>query len=121
MSFAWMLIALGTIPHDGGVIRESVDVIERNRYYDDCGKQVFEQVIFYAWTRDHYEIIAWRLVKDATLVPVKTGGRFAVLWWDGGKLRQVVADSMRDTYSQTDPEQEAREWLPSEQRKGLRR
>ncbi len=82
------ILLLSIIPHDGAVLRESVSVIEHNRYYNDCGEQVFAQIIFHEWIRDHHDITAWRLVKDASMVPVKVRGRFVVLWYDdGGQLQ----------------------------------
>ena len=37
------------------VLRESVDAIELNHFYDEQGRLVFDQLIFYEWSRRHAE------------------------------------------------------------------
>ncbi len=48
------------------VARDRVDVIEINHFYDEQGRLVFDQTIFYDWSPDHsrYMVRAWRLVKN---------------------------------------------------------
>jgi hypothetical protein len=65
---------------------------------------------------------AWRLVKNPAQLPQrdwKDGGYLAV-WQDGEVLRHVHGQSMRETWTQYDPELIEREYLPKEQRRELR-
>ena len=116
------LLLLSVIPHDD-VARESVDLMELNHFYDEHGRLVFDQVIFYDWSNDdaRYQVRAWRLVKNPAQIPQrdwKNGGYFA-LWYDGEVLRYVRSKSDRETWTQYDPELVEREYLPKEQRKEL--
>lgn len=107
------------------VSRERCDVIEHNRFYDERGRLVFAQAIFYDWSPEHsrYIVRAWRLVKDANQVPERnwrTGG-YTMTWMDGETLRKIEADSVRDSWTQFDPELAEREILPKEMRTELRK
>jgi hypothetical protein len=115
------LLLLSTIPHET-VVRESVDLIEANRLYDDNGRLVFEQQIFWDWKGDHFEVRDWRLVKQESQHPVRdfaTGG-WCVLWQDGETMRRVDCKATRETWTQYDPELVAREKFPKEFRRELR-
>jgi len=116
------LLLLSVIPHDD-VARESVDLMELNHFYDEHGRLVFDQVIFYDWSNDdaRYQVRAWRLVKNPAQIPQrdwKNGGYYA-LWQDGEQMRHVRSKSDRETWTQYDPELVEREYLPKEQRKEL--
>ena len=79
--------------------RESVDLIEVNHFYDEHGRLVFDQVIFYDWSAGdaRYNVRAWRLVKN----PVAASAarldrrRLLALWQDGEQIRHI--------HSQVDP------------------
>ena len=123
--FAALIIAVAcsVIPSED-VAREAVDLIEVNHFYDEQGRLVFDQVIFYDWSKDdaRYTVRAWRLVKNPAQLPQrdwKTGGYLAV-WQDGELLRHVRANSIRETWTQYDPELVERGHLPKERRKELR-
>jgi hypothetical protein len=122
-----ILVALGTSPRED-VARDSVDLIEINHFYDEQGRLVFDQVIFYDWSSAdaRYMVRAWRLVKNPGQLPQrdwKSGGYVAV-WQDSGQggevLRHVQSQSIRETWTQYDPELVEREYLPKERRKELR-
>jgi hypothetical protein len=104
--------------------REAVDSLEVNHFYDEQGHPVFDQAIFYQWNRyeSRFDVVAWRLVKSPSQLPVQDfrAGGFVTVWQDGDKLREVRAQSSRETWLQFDPELTAREDLPKERRKELR-
>jgi hypothetical protein len=117
-----IVVSLGIAPR-GDVARETVDLMEINHFYDEHGRLVFDQVIFYDWSKDdaRYMVRAWRLIKNPAQVPQrdwKEGGYVAV-WQDGELLRQVRSPSFRETWTQYDPELVEREYLPKERRKEL--
>jgi hypothetical protein len=47
-------------------------------------------------------------------------GGYSSVWHDGDLLRDVHAESMRESWTQYDPELIEREFLPKERRKELR-
>ena len=119
-----VLACLCGLPPREDVASEQVDLVEVNHFYDDQGRHVFDQVIFYDWSAEagRHMVRAWRLVKNTTQLPQrdwKDGGYVAV-WQDGEVLRHVHGRSMRETWTQYDPELIEREYLPKEQRKELR-
>jgi hypothetical protein len=105
------------------VARETVDLIEVNHFYDQEGRLVFDQVIFYDWSKDdaRYMVRAWRLVKEPSQVPKRDwqAGGYTTLWHDGDLLRRVDATSFRESWTQYDPELVEREYLPREYRREL--
>jgi hypothetical protein len=117
------LLLLSIVPRDD-VARETVDLAEVNHHYDENGRWVFDQVIFYDWSPgdERYTVRAWRLVKNPNILPQRDWerGGYRSLWYDGGVLRNIHALSFRETWSQTDPELVERLYLPKERRKELR-
>ena len=117
-----IVVACGIAPLDD-VPYESVDLIEVNHFYDEQGRLVFDQVIFYDWApRDsRYMVRAWRLVKSPSQLPKQDfrEGGYTAVWHDGDILRHVRAESKRETWTQYDPELVEREFLPKERRKEL--
>jgi hypothetical protein len=107
------------------VVVDHVDLVEVNHFYDEHGKRVFDQVIFYDWCADagRYNVRAWRLLKTQDQVPLKNWqrGDYAAVWHDGDILREVRSRSIRETWTQYDPELVEREFLPKEQRRELSR
>ncbi len=117
-----IVVSLGIAPR-GDIARETVDLMEINHFYDEHGRLVFDQVIFYDWSKDdaRYMVRAWRLIKNPAQVPQrdwKEGGYLAV-WQDGELFRHVRSQSFRETWTQYDPELVEREYLPKERRKEL--
>jgi hypothetical protein len=116
------LLAWGISPQEDIAV-ETVDLIEVNHFYDDQGRLVFDQCIFYDWSSPdgRYMVRAWRLVKNPSQLPQRDwmhGGHTAI-WQDGEVLRKVRAGSMRETFTQYDPELVEREYLPKELRRDL--
>jgi hypothetical protein len=102
------------------VTTQQVDLIELNHYIDEEGREVFRQLIFYDWSKSHkrFHVRAWRLIKHPNQVPQRhwSPTYYQCSWRDEGKLRQVTAPSMRETWTQQDPERVNREFLPESQR-----
>ena len=113
-------IASGSDQGSGSVLRQRVDLIELNHFVDDDGREVFRQVIFYDWSETHrrFHVRAWRLVKRDSQMPERRWNprRFQCTWHDEGRLRQVWAPQMRETWTQQDPERVNRALLPEDQR-----
>lgn len=118
-----LLFLVAIVPHDG-VTREQVDLVEHNHFYDEHGRLVFEQIIFYDWSDEecHYNVRAWRLVKLPGQIPQRdwTSGGWFSAWIDGEQPRYVHARHFRETWTQTDPELVEREYLAKEKRHELR-
>jgi hypothetical protein len=116
-----VLLLLSILPRDH-VVRESVDLIEHNRFYGEDCKLVFEQVIFYTWNRGRFDVVSWRLIKSPNQVPIRDwkGGGYTALWQDGEVLRKVHSPAIRETWTMHDPELIERECLPKEARRELR-
>jgi hypothetical protein len=118
---AIVIACLCIVPQPSTVLRESVAAVERNFYFDDAGRLIFEQVLFVDVVAGDEQIVAWRLIKDPAIVPKRdwqTGG-YVATWMDGEQVRQVRTNSTRETFTQFDPETAARETLPQEKRRGL--
>lgn len=118
-----LVLVLGAHPQED-VARDRVDLVEINHFYDEHGRLVFDQVIFYDWSPAHsrYMVRAWRLVKNPAQLPQRDwqeGGYLAV-WQDGEVLRDVRSTAMRETWTQYDPELLEREYLPKERRRELK-
>ena len=114
------LLLLATIPAPG-VARESCDLVEVNHFYDEHGRLVFDQIIWWDWSADdaRYNVRAWRLVKCPSQLPQRSGGGFETTWQDGELFRRVWAKAYHETWTQYDPEIAEREVLPKERRKEL--
>ena len=116
-------VALGIAPQSD-VVRESVDLIELNHFYDEHGRFIFDQIIFYDWStaESRYNVRAWRMVKSPSHLPQRDWrlGGYVVFWQDAEVIRRVRSASFRETWTQYDPELVEREHLPKERRKDLR-
>ena len=106
------------------VATERVDLIEVNHFYDDQGRLVFDQLLFYDWSHDdgRYQLRAWRMVKNNAQLPQRNwqSGGYGAIWQDGDVLRKISAPSIRESWTQYDPELTEREFLPKERRRELR-
>ena len=104
---------------------DEVDLIEVNHFYDDRGRLVFDQVIFYDWYahEGRFQVRDWRLLKSADQIPRRNWrrGNFLTIWTDGEHLREVWSKALHETWTQYDPELMERENLPKEKRLRLRK
>jgi len=121
-SLALAFAAVALNPPDVA-IADYVDVIEINHYYDEQGKLVFDQLLFFEWSpaESCYHLRAWRLVKTRSHIPQKdwVRGDYVATFHDGDSLRTVRAKVLRETWTQYDPELIERERLPKERRREL--
>ncbi len=112
-------------------IREQVDLIEVNRYYDELGKLILSQYIFYDWcsSTGRYQVRDWKLIKECPEKPENThvlpqrrpNGELSIRIHDGDVRREITARFVRHTHTQYDPELLEREFLPKERRRELRK
>jgi hypothetical protein len=121
LTLALLIVAI--LPRDDAA-RETCDLIELNHFYDENGRLVFDQVIFYEWgvpVKDRYNVRSWRLVKHPAQLPQRdwSTNYYSALWQDGEQLRHIYSRSYRETWTQYDVELAEREELPKEHRKEL--
>ncbi len=116
-------IAAGPTPHASAEIKQRVDLIELNHFYDCHGQHQFDQVIFYEWSPDYlrFHVIAWSLVEgDLKRLPQRLpgSGQYHVMWFDrDAKLhREVRAPLYRETWTQSDPERTNKKWIEEKDR-----
>lgn len=126
MSTATTLVLLLTsLCHNGTelVVGDEVDLIEVNHFFDEQGRHIFDQTIFYDWCpiQCRYNVRAWRLLKHPSQRPYRDwkGGGYVAVWHDGQLLRRVRSSSFRESWTQYDPELVERDFLPKEQRRDL--
>lgn len=121
--WAWIIAAaLGTVPVEV-VAQDAALIVERNHYYDQNGKHVFDQLIWYDFdpAQNRYQVRDWRLVREPEHAPVwdESRGCYRAVFMDGKTLRDVRACIYRETWTQYDPEIYEREYLPKDCRRGL--
>lgn len=126
-----MVLVLGLLmgaSQEEVVIEYRADVLEINHYYDDNGKLVFTQLIWWDWDGDDHRVRDWRYLIDGVKVGRKHDnnntacirGRDAI-WIERGMLIRVRSRSHITTWTQYDREVKDREHLPQCNRKGVLR
>ena len=121
------LLLMASGPADGtAVLRESVDLIELNHFYDNLGRHSYDQVIFYEWSEEYsrYHVIAWSLVEDdAPRLPFRlpASNDYLVRWYDrDAKCRREVRSKLyRESWTRSDPERENKKLLEEKYRISL--
>lgn len=121
----WAVLLIGFCDPDDTVLRDRVDVIEINCYYDHDSNQVFQQLIYWEWVSEEHahRVCAWRMAKNRHYLPVYNHwtGYWEATFMDQGCLRKIRARSLRRTWTQYDPELLDRQHRTPEQRRGLAR
>jgi len=121
-SIAVLLMTVSVSP-TSSVAFDEVDLVEVNHFFDEQGKRVFDQIIFYDWSPvpARYQVRAWRLIKSPSQMPARDWrrGDYVTTWRDGDLQREVRAKSYRESWTQHDPELLEREHLPKEKRREL--
>ena len=112
-----------TIDHDL-LIYDSVDVIEINHCYGSDGEKRFTQTIFWEWKNfypeGNYIVGDWRIIKKQPHPRHDySRGGYNLIWNDQGTWRRVQSVSIRETWTQYDPELDNRQILPLVIRRGL--
>lgn len=99
---------------------DHVDIIEINNLYDNQGRLIIRQVIFWDWSPSdaRHQVRAWRLLKTAQQLPRMNwrSGRYEARWRDQNDMRFVTAGDTRETWTTYDPEVLERTILPIERR-----
>lgn len=113
-SFTVCLFICATISSKGNhSVDEFVDLIELNHFYDQRGRLVYDQVIFYerAPETGRFQVRAWCLVEDREYLnrrPVKNYETqlYQVDWFDTDQrlLRKITSRLYRESWTQIDPE-----------------
>ncbi len=105
------------------MLSDSVDLIEINHCYDENGQLVFDQLLFYDWCAEkgHYDVRDWRLLKSPIQVPRRNydSGTYVAVWRDGAIMRKVHAKTIRESWTQYDPEIMEQEFLAKDKRRAL--
>ena len=123
------LLLMASGPQDReSKIRQRVDLIELNHFFDDLGRHAYDQVIFFEWSEEYlrYDVIAWCLVEHQDgRIPVlqPASGEHVVRWYDrDGKVhREVRSKLYRETWTQIDPERANKQLLEEKHRISLLR
>jgi hypothetical protein len=115
-SFSLVLLICGVIPQtDNLVLTDKFDNITLHHFYDDNGKLVFDQVIFYDLgvidynrgdkivTSNTLVVQGWRLYKWEQR-PNLNSRSCTIIFKDGEVLRKVSAKTFTEQWSQIDPE-----------------
>lgn len=107
---------------------DCVSIVHVNHYFCGNGRLIFDQVIFL--DVDHCagveRVVSWRLVKCPHYLPEYNHalGKWECRWVDNDVIRRVLADSVRESWTQEgfegDPEMNARNEYPKERRRELR-
>lgn len=107
----------------GPITVDTVSLLETNHFYDETGKLLFDQIIFWDWhpTESRYHVRAWRLVKSPQQLPIFDADRqcWKTTWVDGNCLREVRAEQFRESWTMHDPELLARADRPRDERREL--
>ena len=118
-----VLYAIIGFATEGPVSTDWADVIEVNHYYDEHGKHVFDQVIFWEWRAEEsaFRVIAWRFLRLDNQIPRRDPhrGDFVLIWADAKRLRCVRSPHYRETWTQHDPEVIDRRFFAQKLRRGL--
>ena len=121
-----LLAAPGTAAQFELQLKQRVDLIELNHFYDDLGRHSYDQIIFYEWAPDYrrYQVVAWFLVENnLARMPTYNHARriYVVRWYDrDAKAYRVVQSKMfRETWSQKDPERANKKLIDEKHRISL--
>lgn len=118
----FVCVWLGAVPTDPALL-DRVDLIEVNHVYDQSGRPVLDQVIFYRWSHAdaRYQVVAWRLLRSPGQVPQRDWRKrvYVSQWFDAALLRKVIAGQRRETWTTYDPEMAERAIYPIEYRREL--
>ena len=78
---------------DGHLTRETVDMVEYSRVYNDAGELYLEQFIAWDWNGYSHEIAGWRLMAGKAWRPP------LIVWSEGDKTFVLRAKLARDFFA----------------------
>jgi|TARA_Y100000296_G_C5050666_1_gene194658 hypothetical protein len=115
----WLLATCLAIPDDTVVV-DVCNVIERNNYYDDNGKKIFTQIVFWNFDRvsTRFVVLAWRYDEGQIRIEPRNG-KTRITWLDDDTMRCVIGGKFNETWTQYDPEVFDRQFTPEANRPGL--
>lgn len=110
----WIVLLCGaSVPKGHRIIEEQVDMIELNHFYDQVGRHVYDQVIFYHVSPEtgKFRVRAWCLIEDRESLsrrPLRDPqtSTVRVEWYDENQklLRRLSSKLFRESWTQVDPE-----------------
>ena len=125
----FILVAILSVPlRFETIVSEYVDCIELNHFFDDRGRLVYDQVIFYEQTptTGKFQVRAWCLVEDRELLnrrPIKNEvtALYEVEYVDTNDrlAHRIRSRLFRESWSQSDPERDDKKKHPESLRIGL--
>ncbi len=122
LSFVLFLV---TSIHPFAPVLDSLPIAEDNIYYDEYGKRVFEQIIFYRYYSDMsaYHVADYRMSDKGTILIFfsRSLNQYVYLIYVEGLLREIRVNSRFISWTQYDPEVWDRNFLPMSDRKKLRK
>lgn len=119
-----LLLLLSIVPASLGEVRDHVDLVEHNSFYDANARHVYDQVIFYEWSPslDRYHVRSW-VLSEGDKDPQRDyrNGLWVTEYKDRDwRLdRTITATHYRRSHSQLDPERANKRLLPEDERHGL--
>jgi len=83
MLTALLSVVIALLPHTP-IVRDRCDLVEVNHFYDEEGRLVFDQVIFYDWcdSQCRYNVCAWRMLKRPAQWPHRDRGEWRATWME---------------------------------------
>lgn len=115
---------LSNPPED--IVRDRVDLVEVNHFFDEAGNPKFDQVIYYRWSKERgrYDVVDYKQLSCRNQIPVRIGklDGYLAIWHDKTDhyvLRAVHSRAMIETWTQHDPEMVERKYLPKDRRAEL--
>ena len=102
-------------------IRDNVTCIEVNHHCRCDGKELIHQAIFWELRNGVWMVRDWRLLKRPEQYPRKDPrtGLYYMRWFDRDDYREVRTRTFVETWSEFDPEMQARAVMPQKLRRKL--
>lgn len=123
-----IIIATSSPSNRYSLLVDRVDLIELNHCFDDLGRHLYDQIVFYEWSPDYrrHNVIAWCMVEDdLNRLPVRLPGsrEYCVRWQDRDARvkREVRSANYRETWTEVDPERANKKVLDEKNRTSLLR
>jgi hypothetical protein len=111
------------IPKELSIIKDEVDIIEVNHFFNGQANLVLDQIIFWDWYEEYecFNVIDWRLMKSKSQIPIRYKEGYRAFWKDEKDevIRETYSRWKRETWTLYDPEAYNRSILDIHQRKGL--
>lgn len=124
LMFLILITDIGLRRGTTSLVEDVVDVIEINHFMNAEGQEQLHQIIFYDYSPNlqTYVVRAWRTVKNPPQLPYKQGKQYVIVWndtRDNNTFRKVYAKSVRETWTDYDPETVNQEYLDRNLRREL--